>query len=318
MCVPEYGPVLVSGRFDPGEKARIRAAAAGAPVEFVERPGERPDLLASATVVAGTLSGEELAAASAVRWVHSWAAGVNADLAGGMGGHPATLTSSAGNGAIPLAEHAMMLMLMLNRDAARWARAQADRRWERFEHGELNGLTCGIIGLGRSGLDLAAKAAAFHMRVVGVRRRTDRPSPGVDAVFAPRDLHRMLGESDFVVVTAPDTPATEHLVGEAELRAMKGSAFLVVVSRGGIVDDRALLRALTEGWIAGAGLDAHAEEPLPEASPFWDLPNVVVTPHNGATTAATRRRGVDIFVDNLERHVQGRPLANVVDKSAGY
>ncbi|NKZ01643.1 D-2-hydroxyacid dehydrogenase [Nocardiopsis alborubida] len=318
MFVPEHGRVLVSGRLDPDERERIRAAAAGSPVEFVDGLGDRADLLGSATVVAGTLSGEQLALASSLRWVHSWAAGVNTDLAAGLDEHPAVLTSSAGNGAVPLAEHAMMLMLMLNRNAPRWARAQSEHRWERFQHGELNGLTCGIIGLGNCGLDLAAKARAFHMRVVGVRRRTDRPSLGVDAVHAPEDLHRMLAESDFVVVTAPDTPATEHLVGEAELRAMKDSAYVVVVSRGGIVEDRALLRALTEGWIAGAGLDAHGEEPLPENSPFWDLPNVIVTPHNGATTAATRRRGVDVFVENLERHAQGRPLVNVVDKSAGY
>ncbi|ADH65999.1 MULTISPECIES: D-2-hydroxyacid dehydrogenase [Nocardiopsis] len=318
MFVPERGRVLVSGRFEPDERERIRTAAAGVPVDFVDGLGDRTDLLGTATVIAGTLSGEQLALAPAVRWVHSWAAGVNNDLAAGLDAHPAVLTSSAGNGAVPLAEHAMMLMLMLNRDAPRWARAQSERRWERFQHGELNGLTCGIIGLGNCGLDLAAKARAFHMRVVGVRRRTDLPSPGVDAVHPPEDLHRMLAESDFVVVTAPDTPATEHLLGEAELRAMKDTAYVVVVSRGGIVADGALLRALTEGWIAGAGLDAHGREPLPPDSPFWDLPNVIVTPHNGATTAATRRRGVDVFVENLERHARGRPLVNVVDKSAGY
>ncbi|PRX96625.1 D-2-hydroxyacid dehydrogenase [Allonocardiopsis opalescens] len=318
MVVPEHGPVLVSGRFEPAEEERIRAAAAGAPVDFVRRLGDRAELLAAATVIAGSPNRAELAAASAVRWVHSWAAGVNGDLAAGLDEHPAVLTSSTGNGAIPLAEHAMMLMLMLNRDAPRWARAQAGHRWERFQHGELNGLTCGIIGLGHCGLDLAAKARAFHMQVLGVRRRTGLPCPGVDAVHPPEDLHLVLAESDFVVVTAPGTPATAGLIGEPELKAMKESAHLVVVSRGGIVSDRALLRALTEGWIAGAGLDAHGEEPLPESSPFWELPNVIVTPHNGATTEATRRRGLEVFVDNLRRHVQGRPLVNVVDKSAGY
>lgn len=316
--MPEHGPVLVSGRFEPEEKDRIRVAAGPARVEFTARLRDRADLLESAAVIAGSPTGDELGRAREVRWVHSWAAGVNNDLSAGLDAHPAVLTSSVGNGAVPLAEHAMMLMLMLNRDATRWAKAQAEHRWERFQHGELNGLTCGIIGLGNSGLDLAAKARAFHMRVVGLRRRTGLPSPGVDAVFPPEELHRLLAESDFVVVTAPDTPSTENLIGEDELRAMKESAHIIVVSRGGIVRDRALLRALTEGWIAGAGLDAHGEEPLPEDSPFWDLPNTIVTPHNGATTAATSRRGLDVFVENLKRFTRGQPLLNLVDKSAGY
>ncbi|QUX28082.1 hypothetical protein KGD83_22870 [Nocardiopsis akebiae] len=193
MFVPERGRVLVSGRFEPDERDRIRAAAAGAPVDFVDGLGDRADLLGTATVIAGTLSGEHLALAPAVRWVHSWAAGVNNDLAAGLDAHPAVLTSSAGNGAVPLAEHAMMLMLMLNRDAPRWARAQSEHRWERFQHGELNGLTCGIIGLGNCGLDLAAKARAFHMRVVGCGaapacppRRRRRPRPRGPAPHAGR------------------------------------------------------------------------------------------------------------------------------------
>lgn len=99
---------------------------------------------------------------------------------------------------------------------------------------------------------------------------------------------------------------------------MKPTAYFICISRGGIANDDALLRALQEGWIAGAGLDAHGVEPLPESSPFWTLPNVIITPHNGATTAATNQRGVEIFIENLRRFVDGKPLQNVVDKSAGY
>jgi phosphoglycerate dehydrogenase-like enzyme len=227
------------------------------------------------------------------------------------------VTSCKGNGAIPLAEHAMMQMLMLNRDAMRWARAQAEHRWDRVYHGELTGLTCGIIGLGHSGQDLARKCKAFHMRVIGIRR-TAQPTPNVDEVFDHERLHEFLGESDFVVVTAPRTPETKGMLGQAEFHAMKPSAYYVCFSRGGIADDDALLRALREGWIAGAGLDAHSDEPLPPDSPFWDLPNALVTPHNGATTALTRQRGVDIFAENLRRFVAGEPLINLVDKSAGY
>ncbi|MFL1378754.1 MULTISPECIES: D-2-hydroxyacid dehydrogenase [unclassified Nocardiopsis] len=310
--------ILVTGPLDDRDRERIRAASPGSRVEFADRIGDRPDLLPGAVVIAGSPGPEELARAGSLRWVHSWAAGVDGALDSGLADHPAVLTSAAGNGAVPLAEHAVLLMLMLDRDAPRWARAQREHRWDRFPHGELNGRTCGIIGLGNSGLDLAAKAKAFHMRVVGLRRRTDLPAPNVDRVHPPEELHALLAESDFVVVTAPLTPATAHLIGAAEFAAMKETAHIISISRGGIIDDAALLAALTERRIAGAGLDAHGVEPLPGDSPFWDLPNVIVTPHNGATTEATRRRGVDIFVDNLERRARGLPLSNVVDKAAGY
>ncbi|QYN39968.1 D-2-hydroxyacid dehydrogenase [Pseudonocardia sp. DSM 110487] len=231
---------------------------------------------------------------------------------------PVVLTSSKGNGAVPLAEHALMLMLMLDRDAPRWLRAQGSRTWDRFPHGELAGATCGIVGMGGAGSALARRAAAFDMRVLGLRRRPERRVPDVERMYGPGEVTAFVAESDFVVVTAALTPQSRGLLGPAAFRAMKPTAYYICVSRGGIADDDALLTAVREGWIAGAGLDAHAVEPLPADSPFWSLPNVIVTPHNGATTARTRRRGVDVFVDNLTRFVAGGPLRNVVDKRAGY
>jgi phosphoglycerate dehydrogenase-like enzyme len=310
--------ILVTGSHGEHDRKRIMAAAQGRQVEFVASTAARPDLLAKARVLAGTLRGLAPDRAPRLAWVHSWLAGVDSELTPELAAGPIVLTSSAGNGAIPLAEHAMLLMLMLNRDARRWMRAQTDHQWDRFEHGELNGLTCGILGLGNSGADLAGKAKAFHMRVIGVRRRAETAVPFVDELYGPDRLHEFLAEADFVVVTAPLTPDTTKLLGEPEFRAMKPSSHVICYSRGGIIDDEALLTALREGWIAGAGLDAHGIEPLPRHSPFWDLENVIITPHNGATTAATRRRGVDIFVDNLGRFLAGEPLTNVVDKSLGY
>jgi phosphoglycerate dehydrogenase-like enzyme len=128
----------------------------------------------------------------------------------------------------------------------------------------------------------------------------------------------MLGECDFVVVTAPSTPATVGMFDEAAFRAMKPTAFWICISRGGIADDDALLKALQDGTIAGAGLDAHGTEPLPADSPFWDLPNVIITPHNGATTYGTAQRSIEIFAANLKRFVAGEPLGNIVDKQHGY
>jgi phosphoglycerate dehydrogenase-like enzyme len=300
------------------EEERIRAAAPGAEVVFAARAADVADRLPAAHVVAGNLDAAGLAVAGRLRWVHSWAAGVDGALYPEMVASPVVLTSSKGNGAVPLAEHALMLMLMLDRDAPRWLRAQGSRSWDRHRHGELAGATCGIVGMGGAGTALARRAAAFDMRVLGLRRRPGRQVPDVDRMYGPSEVTAFVAESDFVVVTAALTAQSRGLLGPEAFRAMKPTAFYVCVSRGGIADDTALLTALREGWIAGAGLDAHAVEPLPPDSPFWSLPNVIVTPHNGATTAQTQRRGVDIFVDNLARFVAGEPLRNVVDKHAGY
>jgi phosphoglycerate dehydrogenase-like enzyme len=306
----------VDGSVSEEDKDRIRAVP-GVAVTFFDDRASLEERIAEADAVAGAIGPEALTRAKDLKWVQSWAAGPDSALYPEMVDSPVTLTSAKGNGAIPLAEHAIWLMLTLNRNATRWLDAQRDHRWDRFTHGELNGATCGIIGLGYSGLDLALKAKAFHMHVLGVRRRP-QPSPNVDEVFGPDGLHELLTRSDFVVVTAPFTSETAALLGEAEFRAMKPSAYFVVFSRGGIADEDALLQALREGWIAGAGLDSFELEPLPADSPFWEAPNVICTPHNGATTAATKRRGADIFVENLQRFSEGRTLFNIVDKQLGY
>jgi len=308
--------VLVRTTLSEENRARMVAAAPGADIRAVANSSELAEQAPEAEVIAGDIPADVLAAAPHLQWLHSWAAGpaVYPELVHS----PVAMTSSKGNGAIPLAEQAMMLMLMLNRDAMRWIRAQQTQTWDRHTHGELAGKTCGLIGLGNSGLDLARKAKAFHMRVVGTRRTGADAGPDVDVVYPRERLHDLLAESDFVVVTAPLTNETANMIGPAEFAAMKPTAFFICVSRGGIADDNALLAALDKGIIAGAGLDAHTDEPLPADSPFWTARNTIVTPHNGATTAQTAQRGVDIFIDNLRRYVAGEPLTNAVDKSAGY
>ncbi|MFN8635740.1 MAG: D-2-hydroxyacid dehydrogenase [Chloroflexota bacterium] len=316
--MPARTSVLVTGNFSDANMQLMRDAAPAADLHFVGKVADAGNLLEEVDAVAGTLKAPDLAKASKLKWVHSWAAGPDNDLIPEMMVSPVVLTSSVGNGAIPLAEHSIGLMIMLNRDFPRWMRAQADKRWERFTHPELKGLTLGIFGLGNSGSDLALKAKAFHMRVVGLRRRPELSVPGVDTMYTIAQFHDFLAESDFVVVTAPATAETTGIFDEAAFRAMKKTAYWICISRGGIADDAALLKALREGWIAGAGIDAHSIEPLPSDSPFWDLPNVIITPHNGATTFGTAQRSVEIFADNLKRFVDGEPLRNVVDKQAGY
>jgi phosphoglycerate dehydrogenase-like enzyme len=310
--------ILVTGQFSAENRERIQHAAAGREVRFVPKLTSGEDGLADVEAIAGGINAGHLAQSPRLKWVHSWAAGADNDLFPEMLSSPVVLTSSTGNGAIPLAEHSMLLMLMLNRNVPRWMHAQSEKRWDRFTHPELNGLTLGIFGVGNSGSDLALKAQAFHMRVLGLRRKVGQTVEGVDEMFERDRFHEFLGQSDFVVVTAPSTPATLGVFDAAAFKAMKPSAYFICISRGGIAVDEALLQALREGWIAGAGLDAHGVEPLPPDSPFWSLPNVIVTPHNGATTPATAQRSVDIFIDNLQRYLSGQPLRNVVDKLAGY
>ncbi|MCC7370884.1 MAG: D-2-hydroxyacid dehydrogenase [Chloroflexi bacterium] len=310
--------ILVTGQFSEENQQHMRDAAPEATLHFVSKLADAGDLVERAKAIAGTVKAADLARAKNLEWVHSWAAGADNDLIPEMKASPVVLTSSVGNGAIPLAEHSILLMIMLNRDVPRWMRAQQEKKWDRFTHPELNGMTLGIFGLGNSGADLALKAQAFHMRVVGLRRRSDIPVPGVDKMYTHEQFHEFLAESDFVVVTAPSTPATLGMFDEAAFKAMKPSAFWICISRGGIADDDALLKALQEGWIAGAGLDAHGVEPLPSDSPFWSLPNVIVTPHNGATSFGTAKRSVEIFIANLKRYVAGEPLGNIVDKVNGY
>ena len=315
--VSEPLKILLTGEIDDARLAELRGIAPSADITFFEKQAEMEAAVEDADIVAGQLSPSALARGKNLKWVHSWAAGPNTQLYPEFVASPVVLTCSKGNGAIPLAEHAMMLMMMLNRNAMRWVEGQRNRKWDAFFHGELNGLTVGIIGAGYSGVDLALKAKAFHMRVLGLRRN-NQPTRNFDKMYTRDQLHEFLGQCDFVVVTAPKTPETTNMLGEAEFRAMKPTAFYVCFSRGGVANDEALYKALTQGWIAGAGLDAHGVEPLPSESPFWSAPNTIVTPHNGATTLATKARGYQIFADNLMRYVAGEPLINIVDKHLGY
>jgi phosphoglycerate dehydrogenase-like enzyme len=185
---------------------------------------------------------------------------------------------------------------------------------------ELCGKTVGIIGMGHIGAAVAQRARAFGCRVLGIRRSFTARGPDAvaDEAVPPSDLDYLLGESDFVVIAAPLTPETRGLIGEAQLRAMKPSACLINVARGAIVDEPALIRALKEGWIAGAGLDVFVREPLPPESELWDLENLILTPHISGGTEIYSLRATEIFCANLRRYLAGQPLENVVDPNRGY
>jgi phosphoglycerate dehydrogenase-like enzyme len=198
-----------------------------------------------------------------------------------------------------------------------WPRSS---NWYNLRGRELEDQTIGIIGLGSIGRHIAHLARAFGMRVLATRRTIhgDERDPSVDQLFPMSHLRDMLRQSDYVVVAVPLTAETEHLIGEEELRAMQPHSYLVNVARGRVVNEAVLIRALQQGWIAGAGLDVTEEEPLPPDSPLFSLPNVILTPHISGETVRYDRRLTSLFAGNLRRYRSGEPLLNLYDPVRGY
>ncbi|HEY3248707.1 MAG TPA: D-2-hydroxyacid dehydrogenase, partial [bacterium] len=256
--------------------------------------------------------------ARALRWVHSSGAGVERLLVPPILGDNVILTDSSGIHQA-MVEHVFALMLAFARRLHTAVRLQLAHRFEHYaiQGEELGGRTLGILGLGAIGRDIARTAPAFEMRVIGIKR-VPGPIEGVDVVLPPEGLHDVLREADYVVVALPLTRATRHLMGEREFRAMKPSAVLINIGRGAIVDEPALITALREGWIAGAGLDVFEHEPLPVDSPFYDMVNVIITPHTAGSSPQYFERMTSLFCENLRAFLDGRPMGNVVDKELGY
>ena len=176
-----------------------------------------------------------------------------------------------------------------------------------------------VLGLGPIGAAIAADSAALGATVRGLRRHPPAQAPPpYEAVVGPEGLPDLLGWAHFVVLAVPHTPETEGMIGERELGLMRRDAVLVNVARGSVVDEAALVDALRRGVIAGAGLDVFEEEPLPASSPLWALPNVILTPHVSGATPRYLERALDLFVENLARYLEGRPLRNLVDHVLGY
>lgn len=259
-----------------------------------------------------------LAAAPMLRWQHSPSAGVDRILTPTFMERDIILTNSAGVYAIPIAEFVLAFILNHAKQLSklRSLQAQSQWRWE-VEVQELNDTKLLIIGAGSIGQAIAPRASALGMRVWG-SRRSPQPLPGFERVVGVDEWRSLLPEADYVVVATPLTPDTKGMIDAAVLRSMQNSAYLINIARGAIVDEAALLLALKEGWIAGAGLDTFSTEPLPLDSEFWLLPNVFITPHCSAATPQTIQRIVDLFLDNLTRYRIGQPLKNLVDKQAGY
>lgn len=259
-------------------------------------------------------------AAPDLKWIQLTSAGADRLLSSGFIESGITVTTVSGLHATPIGEYVLTTMLMWSKGMHRTMRAQAKHEWVRFAPTELAGKTVGIVGLGHIGAEAGRLAKAFGCRVIATRRSATGPAsaPHADEIMPPADLPRLLAESDFVVLCVPLTAETRGLIGERELRTMKPSAVIVNIARGPVIVEQDLVRALQDGWIAGAALDVFEQEPLPPESPLWDLENTILTPHISGGTEIYNERAVAIFVENLRRYRASEPLENVVDVARGY
>jgi D-2-hydroxyacid dehydrogenase (NADP+) len=255
-----------------------------------------------------------------LKWIQLTSAGADRLLQSGIVGTSVIVTTASGLHATPIGEYVLTVMLMFAKGAPRFLRAQLRREWARFMPSELYGKTVGIIGLGNIGGEVARLSKAFGCRVLAIRRSAVQRASDehADEVLPPSGLPYLLRESDYVVLATPLTAETRGMIAGPQLRMMKPTAVLVNIARGPVVVEADLVRALSEGWIAGAALDVFEREPLPPDSPLWDLENVILTPHISGGTEIYNQRAVAIFTDNIRRFLTGQPLRNVVDPSRGY
>jgi phosphoglycerate dehydrogenase-like enzyme len=311
------------GRFSELYRAQIQEIAPDMRLLVTEDRKEMEAVLDEIEIAACQFPRDLLLEARNLRWYQQWAAGADWLL-----DHPEVvdldfvLTNASGVHPIPITEHIFALLLAFARMIDQSVRYQTLGEWMPDELKknvfELADKTMALIGVGAIGERTAQVARAFGMRVLGVRRNPQVGMPGVETMVGPGELLDVLPKADFVVVTAPLTAETRGMIGERELRVMKPTAYLVNIGRGGIVDEGDLIRALEEGWIAGAGLDVFEEGPLPESSPLWGMENVIVTAHYAGFNPHYDERAMAIFLDNLRRYRAGEPLRNVVDKKLGY
>ena len=229
------------------------------------------------------------------------------------------LTNSSGIQAAAISEYVITLMLAFDKRLPAFAEQKKQKIWKPVNMFGLASQTVGILGLGNIGKETARRAKALGMHVIAYDRpRKLMRAQNVDKLVAGDDISQLLQESDFVVSCLPFAPKTIGIIGEKELRMMKPTAFLINVSRGQIVQEDALIRALKEKWIAGAGLDVFITEPLPADNPLWDFPNVIISPHCSGYLEDNTDRVVDMFAINLKRYIDGKRLLNLVDKKAGF
>ena len=285
-------------------------------------PPELPD---TDIFVGYSLRAEQLKYAKKLKWIHSTAAGIAQLTYPELRDSGIFVTNPRGVFSVPMAEHTMGLLIAMVRNFPDSVRFQEKSMWGQQQLWdmpqkltELNGRNLLIVGYGSIGEELAKRAKAFGMRVKGITRSGKGDTSFVEKILPARQLHEALSEADYVVIAAPETAETKHLIGAAEISRMKRGAHLINVGRGSLLDEAALIAALENGHLAGAAIDVTGIEPLPENSPLWKAPNLFITPHTSAVSDRLWQRETDLLVELLELWFSGREMKNVVDLARGY
>jgi len=285
-------------------------------------PPELPD---TDIFVGYSLRTDQLKHAKKLKWIHSTAAGVAQLTYPELRESGILVTNPRGVFSVPMAEHTMGLLISIARnfpdsvrfqDKSTWGQQQL---WDKSQQlTELNGKVLLIVGYGSIGEELAKRAQAFGIRVWGVTRSGNGETSFVEKILPARDLHRALPEADYVVIAAPETAETKHLIGTKEINCMKRGARLINVGRGSLLDESALIAALESGHLGGAAIDVASQEPLPENSPLWKAKNLSITPHTSAVSDYLWQRETALLVELLDLWLSGRKMKNVVDLARGY
>jgi phosphoglycerate dehydrogenase-like enzyme len=340
--MPERRRVVIAFRLAPAHVERIRQVSQR--LDVVQVP-EQEDALAAALGDAevALMSPDELAmppdAVPKLRWVQSPYAGMGRFFSYPLADTDLIVTNASGVHAIPIGEYVLGSMLAFSRHFPELLRRQGRGEWVDSQElqcclvgSELRDRTLGVMGYGAIGREVARLAQAFGMRVLALKRNpgerhdphwhpaeTGDPEGRIpERFYDVSERDEFLAQCDYVALSMPLTPETGGIIDERALRSMRHNAYLVNIGRGRLIDETALIRALREGWIAGAGLDVASIEPLPAESELFRLANVILTPHNSPITHRYDDRVTDLFIDNLRMYLEGRPLWNVVDKERGY
>lgn len=269
----------------------------------------QPQIVLSHKFESACYPGEIIASAESVRWIHC--GGTGFDHFEPWDPLRLTITNSPGLAAKAMSEYVLCAIYALNLRLPLFLRQQFRHEWARGSIRQSEGGTVAVIGLGRIGRAICARARAAGLKVLGVRLGEGHVKE-TDRTYAAYDLHAALASADHVVLIVPLTSQTTKLIDSAAIRAMKPGATLVNLSRGGVVDEAALLAAIHTGQVGGAAMDVFRDEPLPPESPFWDLENVIVTPHTAGFVDGWESTVRDLFCDNLARWLNGLPLKEVV------
>lgn len=305
---------------DEEQKAIIQETVNNSVITVTTQKNVTDDMLSKAEIIFGSPRPDDLKKAVNLRWIQLPSAGadgftnknlyVNDDI---------VLTNCSGVFGLPIAEHVFAMILSFNRNLNEYFLLKQEKKWSMIkETKDFFGSTIGVIGFGDIGQEVAKRAKALGARVLAVKRNPSSKPDYVDELYMTEDIDEVLKQSDYVVLTLPATDKTRGIINEDRLKIMKPDAFLVNIGRGELVDQEALIKALKNNWIGGAGLDVMTPEPLPADNPLWDMSNVMITQHSSGFSRGNNDRRMKIFLDNLKRYLNKENLMNVVDFTEGY